>query len=68
MSSPIASAPGAPERARAAAPTAPPAGPDSTLQAPAREASATSAVPPEERITAGSGTPRSLQASASRPR
>jgi hypothetical protein len=55
-------------RARTPAPTAPPAGPERTLQAPAPAASATVAVPPEERITIGSGTPRSLQASERRPR
>ena len=53
MSRPIAS--GLPAAlASSAAPTAPPAGPESTLQAPARAASAASAVPPEERITSGS--------------
>ena len=63
MSMPIAS--GSPASlARRAAPTAPPAGPESTLQAPARAASAASAVPPEERITSGSARPRSRQASA----
>ena len=50
------------------APTAPPAGPESTLQAPARAASAAGATPPEDIITAGSGSPRSLAASQRRPR
>ncbi len=44
-------------RAIRAAPTAPPAGPERTLQAPARAASATSATPPEERMTTGRGNP-----------
>src|SRR4029077_17331766 len=61
MSSPIASGlPAGPPSSAAA--TAPRAGPESTLQAPARAASAASAVPPDERITTGSGSPRSRQA------
>ena len=46
-----------PARARRPAPTAPPAGPESTLQAPARAASAASATPPEDCITRGRGRP-----------
>ena len=45
-------------RARRPAPTAPPAGPERTLQAPARAASAASATPPEDCITSGRGSPR----------
>jgi len=55
-----ASASGSPARsARAAAPTAPPAGPESTLHAPCPVTSSTGAVPPAESITSGSGIPRS---------
>jgi hypothetical protein len=61
MSIPIAS-PWPDARASSAAPTAPPAGPERTLHAPARAASDASAVPPDERITSGSGSPRSRQA------
>ena len=56
MSSPIAS-PSPPARAIRPAPTAPPAGPERTLQAPARAASAASATPPEDCITTGRGSP-----------
>ena len=67
MSIPIAS--GCPaDFASRAAPTAPPAGPERTLQAPARAASAASAVPPEERITSGSGSDLDRLASARRVR
>ena len=55
-------------RASSPAPTAPPAGPESTLQAPARAASAAGATPPEDSITAGSGKPRPRATSPSRPR
>ncbi len=50
------------------APTAPPAGPESTLQAPARAASAALATPPEDCITSGLGRPADSAASPSRPR
>ena len=50
------------------APTAPPAGPERTLQAPARAASLAGATPPDDIITVGSGSPRSFAASPSRPR
>ena len=45
-------------RASRPAPTAPPAGPERTLQAPARAASAAGATPPEDCITSGSRQPR----------
>ena len=50
------------------APTAPPAGPESTLQAPAVAASSASAMPPEDCITTGRGRPATVAASPSRPR
>ncbi len=49
------------------APTAPPAGPLSTLHAPPLAASAASATPPEERMISGSGTPARSQRSVSLP-
>ena len=55
-------------RASRPAPTAPPAGPERTLQAPARAASAAGATPPEDCITSGSGRPAAAAASPSRPR
>ena len=55
-------------RASAPAPTAPPAGPERTLQAPARAASAAGATPPEDCITSGAGSPAAAVASSSRPR
>ena len=61
MSRPSAS-PSPERRARRPAPTAPPAGPESTLQAPARAASASGATPPEDCMTSGSGSPRSRRA------
>ncbi len=67
MSIPSAS-PSPHSRARWPAPTAPPAGPESTLQAPARAASASGATPPEDCITSGSGSPRADALSASRDR
>ena len=48
------------------APTAPPAGPLSTLQAPPLAASEASATPPEDCMTIGAGTPSSAQRSARR--
>ena len=56
MSRPIAS-PSPEIRATSPAPTAPPAGPDSTLHAPWRPASRHGATPPEERMISGSGRP-----------
>ncbi len=56
MSRPIA-LPSPQARARRPAPTAPPAGPESTLQAPARAASSAVATPPEDCITTGSRQP-----------
>ena len=50
-------------RARSPAPTAPPAGPERTLQAPARAASSAGATPPEESITCGAGSPAASVAS-----
>ena len=50
------------------APTAPPAGPGEHAPGPGRAASAAGATPPEDIITAGSGSPRSRGASPSRPR
>ena len=47
------------------APIAPPAGPESTVCAPARAASGAGATPPEDFITSGSGSPRSAPAAAS---
>ena len=44
-------------RARRPAPTAPPAGPERTLQAPARAASAAGTTPPEDCMTTGAGSP-----------
>ena len=67
MSNPSA-LPSPESRASSPAPTAPPAGPESTLHAPARAASSAGATPPEDIITAGSGSPRSRVASISRPR
>jgi hypothetical protein len=63
MSNPIAFGVSA-ARASSADPTAPPAGPERTLQAPDRAASAADAVPPDERMTSGSGRLFSRQASA----
>ena len=63
MSSPTASAP-----ATRAAPTAPPAGPDSTVQDPWRAAVAALAVPPLDSITSGSGRPAAPARSVSRSR
>ena len=60
MSSPTAF-PSAESVASRPAPTAPPAGPESTLQAPARAASAAGATPPDDLITSGSGRPRSAR-------
>ena len=48
-----------------AAPTAPPAGPETSTSAAWRAASSTVATPPEERITSGSGKPACRQRSAS---
>ena len=62
MSRPIA-LPSPLARARRPAPTAPPAGPERTLQAPARAASAAGATPPEDCITSGAGSPPSAAAS-----
>ena len=44
-------------RASSPAPTAPPAGPESTLQAPARAASSAGATPPEDFMISGAGRP-----------
>jgi len=55
-------------RASRLAPTAPPAGPERTLQAPARAASSAGATPPEERITSGRGSPAPAAASPRLPR
>ena len=63
MSSPTASA-----FAIRAAPTAPPAGPDSTVQEAWRAAVPALAVPPLESITSGSGSPASRARSLSRSR
>ena len=52
----------------AAAPTAPPAGPDSTVQEPWRAAVALSAMPPLESMISGTGSPSSRARSASRSR
>ena len=52
--------------ARRPAPTAPPAGPERTLQAPARAASAAGATPPEDCITNGCGSPALAVAPPSR--
>ncbi len=60
MSMPTAS-PSPDSLAMSAAPTAPPAGPDSTLQAPARAASAVGATPPDDFMISGSGSPRSTR-------
>ena len=68
MSSPTAFAARRRGDARRAAPTAPPAGPDSTLQAPARAASAAGATPPEDFMTSGSGSPCSVADRGSRSR
>ena len=54
--------------ARSPAPTAPPAGPERTLQAPARAASAAGATPPEDCITSGGGSPPSVAARSRLPR
>ena len=43
------------------APTAPPAGPESTLQAPARAASAAGTTPPEDCMTSGCGKPAAFE-------
>ena len=51
-----------------AAPTAPPAGPDSTVHEPWRAAVPALATPPPESITSGSGRPASRERSASRSR
>ena len=67
MSKPIA-LPSPLARARSPAPTAPPAGPERTLQAPARAASAAGATPPEDCITSGAGSPPSAAACSSPPR
>ena len=67
MSSPSA-LPSPEIRASSPAPTAPPAGPERTVQAPERAASKAGATPPEDFITCGSGSPRSVAASARRPR
>ena len=56
MSKPIA-LPSPLARASRPAPTAPPAGPERTLQAPARAASAAGATPPEDCMTSGCGSP-----------
>jgi hypothetical protein len=64
MSSPIAS-PSPEIRATRPAPTAPPAGPERTFQAPCRAASRHGATPPEERMISGSGRPRDSAAFAS---
>ena len=63
MSSPTASPP-----ATRAAPTAPPAGPDSTVHDPCRAAVAALAEPPLDSITSGSGSPAALARSVSRSR
>jgi hypothetical protein len=44
-----------------AAPTIPPAGPDSSAQDACAAASSSDATPPEERITSGFGNPASAQ-------
>ena len=67
MSKPIAS-PSPLIRASSPAPTAPPAGPERTLQAPARAASAAGTTPPEDCMISGAGRPASLAASSSLPR
>ena len=67
MSSPT-TFPSADSVAKSPAPTAPPAGPERTLQAPALAASAAGATPPDDLMTSGSGRPRPVLAAASRPR
>ncbi len=47
------------------APTAPPAGPERTLQAPAVAASSAGATPPEDCMTSGCGSPSPEAASPS---
>ena len=62
-------APPAPARSdMRAAPTAPPAGPESTVHDPWRAAVSALATPPPESITSGSGRPASRARSASRRR
>ena len=64
MSKPIALP--SPETAESRpAPTAPPAGPERTLQAPALPASGAVATPPEDCMTSGAGSPAAPAASPS---
>ena len=67
MSRPIA-LPSPEARASRPAPTAPPAGPERTLQAPAAAASSALATPPEDCITSGARQAAASAASPSRPR
>ena len=67
MSMPTASPP-PDSSAISAAPTAPPAGPDRTLQAPARAASAVGATPPEDFMISGKARPLSSHDCESRSR
>ena len=67
MSRPIA-LPSPEARAISPAPTAPPAGPERTLQAPAASRLGGGATPPEDCITSGRGRPARSAASPSRPR